>query len=65
MITGATMENPIGLRVGVFASDISMLKMYFCVDVKPGPPCSTGQFGAAQPLAASRFCQVTMLSLSR
>ena len=57
MITGETMLMANG-RIGtVPARANSSAKMKRCTGVQPGPPYSTGQAGATQPLAANILCQ--------
>ena len=56
MMTGATMLTPNGSTGGVPARAHSSSKMWRWTWVQPGPPCSRGQPGAAQPLARQDAC---------
>jgi hypothetical protein len=51
MMTGATMLTPNGMTGGVPARAHSSSKIWRWTGVQPGPPYSTGQPGATQPLA--------------
>ena len=49
--------QPQGISPGAPAFAISSPKMYFRVGDQPGPPCSSGHEGTAQPFSTRTFCQ--------
>ena len=60
------MFTPKGMMAGVPARAHSSSQMCCWTLLQPVPPCSTGQFGATQPWAATILCQRTKSSrLSR
>src|ERR1700736_4700743 len=62
MMTGPTILTPITLTLGTPARAHSASKIQRCAGVQFGPPCSTGQPGAPQPLLCSARCQAMPIS---
>ncbi len=50
------MTSPNGDSAGAPASSSSSVRMKRLVTSRPGPPCSTGQWGATQPLRWRILC---------
>ena len=57
MMAGPTMFDPKPDKGGACAARQATSKRFRSTRVQPVPPCSTGQFGAAQPRASRRCVQ--------